>query len=88
MERISVTEAARNLPQLLDRIASEGICVELERAGKVIARLSPACSPSLSVRDLNRVFAQFPCLGEEAESFAKDLEMIRKETPREADPWA
>lgn len=42
MEEISVTAAARNLSELLNRVAYQGSSFELVRGGKRIARLIPA----------------------------------------------
>jgi len=42
----------------------------------------------LQASDLPRFFARLPSLGDDAESFARDLELIRREVPRESDPWA
>ena len=82
MERVSVTEAALHFDKLIDRVAAEGVTVELERDQTVVARLSPAGSwaPAESwvrIADLNRLFASLPSLGDDAESFARDMEAIR-----------
>ena len=88
MERISVTKAVRQFSDLLNRVFYQGITVELERGNKVIARLSPATPESrLKVKDLNKLFAQLPSLGEDAEAFANDLEKIRKQVPLEKNQW-
>ncbi len=87
MERISVTEARRHFDELIGRVSHEGVTVELERDNRVVARLSPA-GHRVQVADLNRVFSSFPSLGDDADSFARDVDRIRREVPQEADPWA
>lgn len=87
MERISVSEAGRQFDELVSRVSREGVTVELERDTHVIARLSPAAH-RVKVADLNRVFACFPSLGDDADSFAQDVDRIRREVPQETDPWA
>ena len=87
MERVSVAEAGPRLDELVDRISTQGVTIELERDRQVVARISPACR-RLRVADLNGVFAGFPSLGDDAESFARDVEQIRHEVPTESDPWA
>ncbi len=88
MERISVTQAVRQFSDLLNRIFYQGVSVELERGNKVIARISPVSSASpLKVKDLNRLFAELPSLGEDIGAFAKDLEDIRKQIPLEKNQW-
>ena len=89
MERINVTQASRQLSDLLNRVFYQGASFELERGNKVIARLCPAAAPRrVAVRDLNHLFAKLPRLNEDAESFAQDLEAIRKAALPERDPWA
>jgi antitoxin (DNA-binding transcriptional repressor) of toxin-antitoxin stability system len=88
MEEISVTAAARNLSELLNRVAYQGSSFELIRGGKSIARLVPAGpAKRVKVSDLNRLFARFPCLDEDADAFARDVEEIRRNLPLETDPW-
>ncbi len=87
MERISVTEAGRQFDELINRVSRDGITFELEKDNRVVARLSPA-GRFVKVADLNRIFASFPSLGDDAESFGKDVERIRREVPQESDPWA
>ena len=88
MERMNVTQAVRQFSDLLNRVFYQGISIELERGNKVIARISPVSLASpLKVKDLNRLFAQLPSLGEDAEAFAKDLEDIRKQIPLEKNQW-
>ncbi len=88
MERISVTQAVRQFSDLLNRIFYQGVSVELERGNKVIARISPVTTESsLKVKDLNRMFAKLPSLGDDASTFTKDLEDIRKQMPLEKPQW-
>jgi antitoxin (DNA-binding transcriptional repressor) of toxin-antitoxin stability system len=87
MVRISVAEAGRQFDELINRVSREGVTVELERDNHVVARLSPA-EYRVEVSDLNRIFASFPSLGDDAEAFAKDVERIRHDIPQETDPWA
>ena len=87
MERISVSEAGRQFDELISRVSREGVTVELERDNHIVARLSPAAH-RIRVADLNRVFASFPSLGDDADSFAQDVDRIRRDVPQETDPWA
>lgn len=88
MERISVTQAVRQFSDLLNRVFYQGTIVELERGNKVIARISPVAPESpLKVKNLNRLFADLPSLGEDAKAFAKDLADIRKQVPPEQNKW-
>jgi len=87
MERISVSEAGRQFDELISRVSRDGVTVELERDNHIVARLSPAAH-RVKVADLNRVFASFLSLGDDADSFAQDVDRIRREVPQETDPWA
>ena len=88
MNRITVAEAERDFANLVNRVYSEGIPVELERGNEVIAQLIPAVPRSrLKVRDLNAFLAKLPKLGEDADAFLEDLRAIRREFPPEANPW-
>lgn len=86
MERISVSEAGRRFGELVDRVSADGITVELERGKKVVARISPV-GRWVKVAELNRVFAGLPSLGDDAESFANELERIESALRPETDPW-
>ncbi len=88
MEEISVTSAARNLSELLNRVAYQGMSFELKRGGKSIARLVPAVpAKQLKVSDLNDLFARLPPLEDDADGFARGIDEIRRDLPVEQDPW-
>lgn len=88
MEEINVTSAARNLSELLNRVAYHGASFELKRGGKSIARLVPAGpAKQVKVSDLNDLFARLPRLDEDADAFVRDVEEIRRSLPLKKDPW-
>ena len=88
MPRITVADAKRDFVNLVDRVYSEGISVDLERDEKVIARITPAGPSSpLRVRDLNAFLRALPKLGDDAEPFSDDVRAVRRLFPAEADPW-
>ena len=88
MYRITVAEAERDFANLVNRVYSEGIPVDLERGDEVIAHLTPALPRSrLKVRELNAFLEGLPKLGEDADGFLEDLRAIRREFPSEANPW-
>jgi antitoxin (DNA-binding transcriptional repressor) of toxin-antitoxin stability system len=88
MEEINVTSAARNLSELLNRVAYQGASFELKRGGKSIARLVPAGpAKGLKVSGLNDLFARLPRLDEDGDAFARDVEDIRRNLPPEKDSW-
>jgi antitoxin (DNA-binding transcriptional repressor) of toxin-antitoxin stability system len=86
--RITVAEAERDFADLVNRVYSEGIPVELERGDEVVAQLMPVVPRSrLKLRELNAFLAGLPRLGEDADAFVLDLRSIRREFPAEGDPW-
>jgi len=88
MERIDVTQAARQFSDILNRVYYQGISFELERNNRIVARLVPATAPAIvMVSELNRLFAELPGLDEDAEAFAVDVQSIRREIPPEVEPW-
>jgi antitoxin (DNA-binding transcriptional repressor) of toxin-antitoxin stability system len=81
MERISVIEAGRQFDDLITRVSRDGVTIELEQDNQVVAQLSPA-GRRVPVADLNRIFGSFPSLGDDADSFARDVERVRGEVPQ------
>jgi antitoxin (DNA-binding transcriptional repressor) of toxin-antitoxin stability system len=89
MEKINVTQAARQFSELLNRVAYQGAAFELERGGKPVARLVPVMPPSrITVALLNEFFAGLPSLDDDdGEAFLQDLQSVRKALPKADDPW-
>jgi len=88
VERISVTQATRQFPALLNRVFYQGASFELEQNNEVVARLMPVNAPvKVQVKDLDRLFAELPDLQEDAADFANDVEAVRNELPKEQEPW-
>ena len=85
-ERVSATEAARRLPDLLDRVRADGTTFVIVRDDEEIGQLAPAHprhSPTL--RD---VVALLERLGSPDPAFAGDLAEIRAAQPPIGDlPW-
>jgi antitoxin (DNA-binding transcriptional repressor) of toxin-antitoxin stability system len=87
MQRMTVRDAERDFANVVNRVYSEGVGVELERGDKVIARLTPASPRSpLKVKDLNTFLQSLPRLGDDAEAFSEDIGVPRKDKSG-ADNW-
>jgi antitoxin (DNA-binding transcriptional repressor) of toxin-antitoxin stability system len=85
---MNVAEAQRDFPQLVNRVHTEGISVDLEQDDKVIARLSPvAVEPVLTVGALFRFLENLPSLGDDAERFSREIKSIRAEAVPGKNPW-
>ena len=79
-ERITVSEAARNLAEYVDRVA-RGERFLLMRDSEPVAELAPV-RRTVKVRDLPELFASLPRLSrDEATDFGADIERARSELP-------
>jgi antitoxin (DNA-binding transcriptional repressor) of toxin-antitoxin stability system len=85
---VNIAEAEKNFVALVNKVHAEGISIDLERAGKVIARLTPAEPQSpLTLGELNAFLHNLPPLGDDADDFAHTVRAIRAGFPAEANPW-
>jgi antitoxin (DNA-binding transcriptional repressor) of toxin-antitoxin stability system len=85
---MTVAEAKKNLDELVEKVCSEGVSIELERDNIVVARLTPAMPRSpLTVGEFNAFMQGLPRLGDDADAFAKDIRDIRSSFPAETSPW-
>ena len=85
---MNIAEAEKNFAKLVDKVYIEGICIDLERDDKVIARLTPAEPRSpLTVGELNAFLRSLPSLGGDVDGFSQDVRAIRAKFPAEASPW-
>jgi len=88
MEQVNVTQAARQLSDLLNRVAYQGASFELTRGGRRIARLVPAGPPKrVKVSELNDIFARVPKLGDDADAFERDIADAQSAIVPDRDPW-
>ena len=88
MEQVKVTQAARQLSDMLNRVAYQGASFELTRGGRRIARLVPAGPPQrVKVSELNDIFAQIPKLGDDADAFERDIADAQAAIVSDRDPW-
>lgn len=90
MEEINVTQAARNLSELLNRVAYQGVSFELTRGGKRLARLVPSGPPTeVKVADLNGLFDRLPRLEpDDIEAFLLDIAETDAALTTDLDPWS
>ncbi|NLF06794.1 MAG: hypothetical protein GX594_02285 [Pirellulaceae bacterium] len=80
MHQLTIAEAGQDFAAIVDRVASEGISIEIRKGESVVAYLSPARPRSnLKVGDLNAFLENLPKLGDDAEEFSADLHEIHQE---------
>ena len=71
---VTVTEAARNFSDLINRVVYRGECALLTRNGKSVARIVPEPSPRITGRETAKIWANRLRMSvNEAEAFANDL---------------
>lgn len=87
---LTVTEAARNFSDLINRVVYRGDAAILTRNGKPVARIVPEGLKKNTGRDLAEFWRKrAPMTTQEADSFSNDLSEIRSEANRpQRDLWA
>ena len=89
--KITATEAVRKFSELLNSTKYKGEKFLIVRGGKPIALIRPLDSSdkTKSLADLKAILKDLPKLGEEAESFDRDLRKIFQNQPffPKKSPW-
>jgi prevent-host-death family protein len=86
-ETISVTEAARNFADCVNRVRYQGMTYILLKNGSPVARLVPEKKKTGSVRRLAASLREFDLLPEEARAWRRDLRAARKMLRPQTDKW-
>ena len=84
---ISVTEAARNFADCVNRVHYQNITFVLLRNGAPFARLVPDNERVCSGRDLAEVLDNVELSPEEARAWHRDLRSARKTLKKPRDKW-
>ena len=89
MDRITITHLARNLADVVNRVAYRGERFTVVRGGRPVVELVPPAQ-GRRLGDLPAVLAHLPPLGEEeAERMGTELDEARAGLGSvEGDPWA
>ena len=76
---ISVSELKTRLLEIVREVEREGTVIEVERHGKIVARIVPAVSPSAPVRPWDALLGTATLLADPEESVLeeKDFEAAR-----------
>ena len=82
-KRITATRAVRDFSEILNTIKFKGVHYVIERGGKPIASMKPIDEKTdvKTLGELRALLKNLPRLDEELDSFAADLEDIRKDQP-------
>ncbi|MFZ0770593.1 MAG: type II toxin-antitoxin system prevent-host-death family antitoxin [Candidatus Sulfotelmatobacter sp.] len=84
---ISVTEAARNFADCVNRVRYQNVTFVLLKNGTPVARLIPERKKAGSVRKLAAALRQFDLSPEEAEAWNRDLRAARRILKPPVDKW-
>jgi antitoxin (DNA-binding transcriptional repressor) of toxin-antitoxin stability system len=84
---ISVTEAARNFADCVNRVHYQNLTFVLLKNGTPFARLVPDNARVCSGRGLAEVLARTELPEETARAWRRDLQMARQSLKRPADKW-
>jgi len=88
VNRMTVTEAARNFSDLVNRVYYRGESTVLTRNGIPVAYLSPAAPAISPAGELARAWTGLPHLDpNDAARFAEELEQARRTLGPVKDPW-
>jgi len=84
---MSVTEAARNFAECVNRAHYQNVTFVLLKNGLPVARLGPAAKKCLG-RDLAEALFLTPLPDDEARAWRSDLQAARKTLKAPGDKWA
>ena len=84
---ITVTEAARNFADCVNRARYQNMTFVLVKNGKAVARLVPEYEKRCSGRDLAEALAGTELSDEEARAWHRDLKAARKSIKTPTDKW-
>ena len=84
---ISVTEAARNFADCVNRAHYQNVTFVLLKNGVPVARLVPDNEKVCNGRDLAEALARTELSGEDARAWHRDLQAARKALKAPADKW-
>jgi prevent-host-death family protein len=86
-ETISVTEAARNFAECVNRVRYQGMTLVLLKNGKPVARLVPEGEKTTSAQKLAAALRKFDLTPEEARAWQRDLRAARRILKPPVDKW-
>jgi prevent-host-death family protein len=86
-ESISVTEAARNFSDCVNRVRYQGMTLILLKNGTPVARLVPDKEKVFSAGELAQALGKVQLTADEAKMWRRDLRKARKTLTPPTDKW-
>ena len=85
---ISVTEAARNFSDILNRAQYHGESFEVTRGNEVVVKIEPVKPKRLTVGEFREIWKNLPPLDpEDAAAWEEDQKLIRASAPAAPYKW-
>jgi len=85
---ITVTEAARNFADCVNRVRYQGLTIILLKNGIPVARLVPEKENKTSMRELAAALRKFDLSPQEAKAWHRDLRAARRVLKPPTDKWS
>jgi hypothetical protein len=86
MEKQDISNPNIDWAGLVRHVAADQVTVELADGTVAIAQVVPM-KKSISIKDFASLMSSLPSLGDDAESFARDVEAVRNGFKEASDPW-
>ena len=86
MEKQDIANLNADWAGLVRHVAKDQVSVEFTDGAVAIAQLVPI-KKSVSMKDFASIMSTVPSLGEDAESFARDVASVRRSFKEVTDPW-
>ena len=86
MEKQDISNPNIDWASLVRHVAKDQVTIELADGTVAIAQVIPI-RKSVAIKDFASMMNSLPSLGEDAESFARDVESARTNFKDDSDPW-
>ena len=87
VESITITELARNLATVIDRVRMSAKRVSITRGTQTVAQLRPAVQPGVTLGGLQDILQRGALSNEERQHYAADLDKVRAAASLPPSPW-
>ncbi len=86
MERIEISNTNISLSDIVKRVSRDRVTIELSDGEFPLARIVPIAKAQ-TMTELDRALRDCDRLGDDAESFEKDILSVRESNGKLDDPW-
>ena len=86
-QRITTTELARNLANVIDQVRISRTRMTITKGNQEVAQLVPAVGNGATLADLQVLLDSSPLSADEKRAFSKDIETIREAGELPESPW-